>query len=89
MRISLGGPQTLEDVKRQFHDKDGVLKDKLSIDHCIAAHVCSHIHRQLIGSNKRVIITYSHSHLFLLTDINIMEIPMQQQGQFPYILILS
>ena len=35
----LGDQQTLEDFKRQFHDKDGVLKDKFSIDNFIAAYV--------------------------------------------------
>ena len=39
MTGSLEDPQTLEDVKRQFHDKDGVLKDKLSINNSIAAHI--------------------------------------------------
>ena len=32
----LGDPRALEDVERQFHDKEGVLKDKLSIDNPIA-----------------------------------------------------
>ena len=27
MSGSLGDPRTLEDIERQFHDKDGVLKD--------------------------------------------------------------
>ena len=36
---------------------------------------CSHIHRQLIGSHKQVIVIYSHGHLFLPIDIS-MEIPM-------------
>ena len=39
MSGSLGDPRTLEDVEGQFHDKDGVLKDKLSIDNSIAAHI--------------------------------------------------
>ena len=39
MSDSLGDPRTLEDVERQFRDQDGVLKDKLSIDNSIAAHV--------------------------------------------------
>ena len=39
MSGSIGDPQTLEDVERQFHDKDGVLTDKLSIDNSIAAHI--------------------------------------------------
>ena len=39
MSGSLGDLRTLEDVKRQFHDPDEVLKDKLSIDNSIAAHV--------------------------------------------------
>ena len=31
----LGDPQTLEDVERQFHDRDGALKDKLPINNSI------------------------------------------------------
>ena len=39
MSNSLGDPQTLEDVERQFHDKDGVLRAKLSIDNSMGAHI--------------------------------------------------
>ena len=39
MSNSIGDPRSLEDVKRQFHTKDGELKDKLSIDNSIAAHI--------------------------------------------------
>ena len=40
--------------------------------------VCSHIHRQLIGFHKQVIVIYSHGHLFPPIDIS-MEIPMQDK----------
>ena len=39
MSDSIGDPRTLEDVERPFHNKDGELKDKLSINNSIAAHI--------------------------------------------------
>ena len=37
--MCIGGSRGYDNVERQFHDKDGVLKDKLSIDNSIAAHI--------------------------------------------------
>ena len=39
MSDSIGDPRSLEDVERQFYTKDGELKDKLSIDNSITAHI--------------------------------------------------
>ena len=39
MGDSIGDPRTLEEVEKQFHSKDGEIKDKLSIDNSIAAHI--------------------------------------------------
>ena len=39
MSNSIGDPRSLKDVESQFHKKDRELKDKLSIDNSIAAHI--------------------------------------------------
>ena len=39
MGVSIGDPHSLEDVERQFHTKDGELKDKPFLHNSIAAHI--------------------------------------------------